>query len=152
MSTEMKEYLKYYIGCEAVFDNRKWLIDFYDVRQNIVRLRRTDDGYPKYNEVWPNEMKIVLRRLSSITEEEVQEIAKMEGLVNANAEKYKAWWQLQDDSYTIRICFWGEIELMKDGRICRLGKQFPITHYLLSRGFWLFGDEAFEKGLIIEKK
>lgn len=143
MSTDqVKDYLKYYIGqkCQLIEEG-----------EEAKKFTLTAYNFNYYRE-WHHLIKPELRRLSSITEEEVQQIAKMEGLVNVNAEKYKAWWQLQDDSYTIRICFWGEIELMKDGRICRLGKQFPITHYLLSRGFWLFGDEAFEKGLIIEKK
>lgn len=119
---EIKDYLKYYIGCEAVFDNRKWLIDFYDVRQNIVRLRRTDDGYPKYNEVWPNEMKLVLRRLSSMTEQE--------GIPLFGTDKY---WDV--------VCGEGDCKSFTPASF----------HYLLSRGFWLFGEEAFEKGLIINQ-
>lgn len=128
---EIKDYYKYYLGCEV---HAKEGTMTYTLRQlgddGNFALFKDKHG----NEMWlpPNEWKMCLRRLSSITEEEAKYIL---------------------DNYTFR-----EIPMpLKEKEFAveiakRLSEQMSVAHYLISRGFWLFGDRAFKTGLIIEKK
>lgn len=115
----IKEFIKYYIGCEVHSDQgtmtyRLWHIS-NDYRQILFKDRHG-------NEMWlpPEKWKLCLRKLSSITEEEKEQAFLSRGAGDGKGENNIA--------------------------------EAHEFHYLLSRGFWLFGDEAFDKGFIIEKQ
>lgn len=144
---EIKQFLKYYVGCEVlVDDNERGILmggDFipnsvgqiyYYIQTEEMRKNEHVDFSMPYNDHFDGESRIkpILRRLSSITEEEAKYIL---------------------DNYTFR-----EIPMpLKEKEFAveiakRLSEQMSVAHYLISRGFWLFGDRAFKTGLIIEKK
>lgn len=139
---EIKDVLKYYIGQPCQMINE----DDYTVKFTL-----TAYNYNYYKE-WHNDIKPILRRLSSITEEELTEIGKM-----------WTWYENMQVSSEIHfdIRHEGNHKMVYDALITANEEMddrmspiayFQAAHYLLSRGFWLWGDEAFETGLIIEKK
>ena len=95
------------------------------------------------------EMQLSLRRLDSMTEEEAIEVTKPVVVYGdlPNVRKYETW----KNPFGKIVVSWGnglrEKYVPQDETSFTVG-QFT---YLLSRGFWLFGDEAFEQGLIIDK-
>lgn len=139
----IKEFLKYYIGCEVHSDQgtmtyRLWHIS-NDYRQILFKDKHG-------NEMWlpPGKWKPCLRKLSSITEEEAIELARLvavsDEFINVKAIR------MADGDLIVQ---WKYDSYNATGEKVWSAEQF---HYLLSRGFWLFGDEAFDKGLIIEKQ
>lgn len=88
-----------------------------------------DSGERKW--VDPTECKLILRRLDSMTEAEAIEFT------------------IADDTYF----YPDDEERVKTAKNIIKGGEFnPAAFlYLLSRGFWLFGEEAFEEGLVIDK-
>lgn len=125
---EIKQYLNYYLGCD-------------------VLLCINVEGNPVYEKLTPKllfdetgthgedatDIKLILRRLEDITEEECIEMYNVEyNDSNPDAAKVRL------------VKHW-----INPLQICLTPKQL---HYLLQKGFWLFGNEAFDKGLIIDKK
>lgn len=67
----IKDYLPFYLGHEAVFDRQTWKIS--QVGQKYARLVRSGE-FHKYVDVHLEDVKPLLRKMESMTEEEWQEI------------------------------------------------------------------------------
>ncbi len=125
---DIKEYFKYYIGCECLYFN---LGTSYSPQKGKI-ISVMDDGmielsgYGIVKEQYFRYLKPILRRLWDISEEDAREC------------------------YAIgSIRLKGGVLQMKSGMNTLDANQF---HYLLTKGYWLFGDDAFDKGLVIDAK
>ncbi len=100
---------------------------------------------------------LVLKPLSSITDEDAIEVAKIEGLVNAKItgkNNYKI--ELSDDSYILLITYKGRIDLYKNTNHIAQDKTLEMFQYLQSKGYdlpnYLLGGKTLhEAGLAIYK-
>jgi hypothetical protein len=72
----IKDYLHLYLGCSAMFDNRIWKIN--KIGAGIVRLIRRDGSYGKWVECHYEDCQLILRPLSSMTEDEKKELDAIE--------------------------------------------------------------------------
>lgn len=148
---EIKDYLKYYIGCQMMYSSHhepqdeQYTLSFDNIKEAIAFGDRP-----------------ILRRLCSITEEEMRQLLIL-------------WFHPNEDIFLQTVA---EIQLHtkepqrhikhgegigytvkhKDGNNISSGTlsftrlNAAQFHYMIQQGFWLFDDEAFETGLIIEKK
>jgi hypothetical protein len=157
----IKDYLPYYIGCdiqitepsgfgESVFIEK--LISITDVTAGTNKFDYYFDGD---NEI---EFKPIIRKLSSMTEEDIdfsELIPNYKVAFNHFTGGYNVVIEDEDscDGFVVTIYPDGSMNcLCKDNR-----EEYPfeggeLFRKLLSKGFWLFGDNWFEEGLIIEKK
>jgi hypothetical protein len=128
---DIKEYLKYYIGCDVIVDGEekgKFVgaslvpnsVDqiYYNIHLYESYKDEDEDFMMPFNDDTSPDCRIkpILRRLENLTDKENKELGKAALNMFTNQISYNA-------------------------------DQF---HYLLSRGFWLFGDEAFTEGLVID--
>ncbi len=85
-----------------------------------------------------SQAKLICSRLSDMTEEDEKSIALMV------FPKATSW----EVDYGWRMT----VEAKGDGQTVTMENYSPdIFIFLLSKGYWLFGDEAFDKGLVIDK-
>jgi hypothetical protein len=143
---DIKPYLPYYIGQKAEATSLEGAVSKVTIDYQLLN---DWDG-------WHERIKPILRKLSSMTEEEAKEFFDLHKTaivtkVKANGPngvtvEYK-WIHDDPDIFTEDGYCYSEVG-------ARTAGQFTVdkTHYLLSKGFWLFGDDWFEEGLIIEKK
>lgn len=127
---KIKDYLKYYIGQQCQIADE-------DGKANKFIL--TAYNYNYYKE-WHSDIKPILRRLSSITEEEKLHIVEniTHSHIAFSASNAEILTLFEEDKYLNRSRV---MELLPE--------EF---HYLIYRGFWLWDESAFTTGLIIEKK
>lgn len=122
MKTDIKSVIHLYIGCDCEIQpfDIKYRAKFLGIDYPNVRVRTPGDlaSTEYHNE--RIKFKLIVRRLSSMTEEERSEYELLSPPYFSGDERMK-------------INAWG-------------------TAYLLSKGFWLFGDDAFDEGLVIEAK
>ena len=67
MNKDIKDYLHLYLGCEILFDNKLWILS--KVGGRVIKLTRTGK-FNKYVGARPVDVKLILRPLSDMTEEE----------------------------------------------------------------------------------
>ena len=133
------------------------------------------NGNQVHETKWDDECKLCVRRLDSMTEEE------MRGLLISmtppdmedapDAEDYDLEMFYNDGGNNVDadvavganctcICWEGQIAVRyngdidlfdEEGKRDRVVNQTAAFHYLLSRGFWMWGDDWFDEGLIIDK-
>lgn len=142
---ELTKIMHLYLGCEVKIDdyyhnlygnhnkayisgvsNGLYNIDFYERLANGVEMCITDE--PLMLSV--KEIKPILYSLSDLTEEHAKEFQNI-----TNCEKE-------------------DLDIFKGGtfHLSTINDWAFGVQYLLSKGYWLFGDEAFDKGDIIDKK
>lgn len=90
-------------------------------------------------------LRLRVRRLSDITEDDAW------GLVRTRSDLYVVIRDIKPFSHELRF----EFQYKSSARWRRGNQHYkdlsPVQFlYLLSKGFWLFGDEAFDEGLIID--
>lgn len=74
---ELKDCIHFYYGGQCLFDNKNWTINrIGQLYIRLHRLRPLEDmgGGDHYTEILLKDMKLVLRRLDSMTEEEKYEV------------------------------------------------------------------------------
>lgn len=125
MIDNIKEFLKYYIGCDFVSSGAPSTI-----------LQLTPRHYKRWSESSAMLIKPILSRLSDITEENAVEIYNL----------------IQPDfNYKVNNSY--KLEVIKGWNLSSKTRYTPeLVHYLINKQYWMFGDEAFEKGLVIDRK
>lgn len=133
---KIADYLHLYLGCPFVYGDG----DF--VREGWNGLKKSDNPteYP-LSVIWyessggykhffdATRVKPILKRLSDMTEEDMEEIW--------HAEEPNAILEMVSQSGT---------------KVRKVVLAPERIKFLLSKGYWLFGDEAFDNGLIIDAK
>lgn len=148
MSKDISQYLHYYLGqdCEITAPDR---IPY--------------EGMEKINLYWiervgrhGGKIKPVLRKLESMTEEEVRWY--FDSIKRPDDELDNFEWVTEQNGQPVDHPHW--IMWCKDQTWARHGYVLGGSeeryepkqlHYLLSRGFWLFGNDWFDEGYIIDK-
>lgn len=172
----IKDYLKYYIGCPAVNSwfpedhqeyNKGWVLTA--IQLNLPNPYKLET---KEEETWTDSVKPILRRIESLTEAEM--IGLLQSIVPSNmADKptrddyslemfYNDGGNLVDEDVAIGAnyscrCYEGQIAIRKNGDIDffdeegnreRVSNLPQSFHYLLSLGIDLFG--LIDAGLAID--
>jgi hypothetical protein len=117
-------YMKYYIGC---------IIEIYNLNAESYKRILTPERFSVNPSDWTN-IKPILRSLKSMTDEEKIEFCNIGRCDEKWSDKDKIWWL--------------NLSLINSKHIIISPEEF---HWLVKKGFWLFGNEYFEKGLIIQK-
>lgn len=139
-----------------------------------------DNGLDHFHEWYVEETKPILRRLDSMTESEAHELAficmdhdSFPKEDRVTREEVEAEIEATNDGglmvdldcavviYVSCRCYEGQLAIRTNGDLelwtdddkqgKAMSNQAKVFVYLLSKGFWIFGDQAFEDGLIIEK-
>lgn len=146
MEKKIEDYLHLYIGCFCKVDNRSHTHRLTGVK-NGAALFRSTNGMVAMNNVKP-----ILRPLADMTNGEIKEIGKIEGLANlGDIQKFgddcigavDDTYKLMFETSPLTIVY-----LKKNGADYTLAKPFEITQYLLSKHFDLFG--LIQAGLAID--
>jgi len=126
---DIKEFLHLYLGQRVIFNDAKHenQIDTLAYMNNLG-----DCGGHEY-EWQAKNCQPILKRLSDMSEDDAIDIYKSD--FDGNNSKYGE----QSNRY------------MKNYVYQNL-KDYKVVALLLKKGYWLFGDEAFESGLIIDSK
>lgn len=157
---DIKDYLPYYIGQEIATKEERYnspglkLIGICDMGCQL-----SDEAIKLTYYVNPEHCKLRLRPLSDMMDDEKRAIYKL-----IFGKEYKGEIQFYSDRTTLQEPRWllwqgvDRVGIQLNGQIwadCDLHpykfNQHEITHYLLKQGFWLFGDDWFKEGLIIDK-
>jgi len=134
-----EDVIHYYMGAEAEFDGRKGKITKVSIQNNnpLVRISWTSE-YNRYIDAWASEIKLLLRPLSSMTEEEAKDFILITHAVNreqikcAEARKNQLEFRI-DDTY-------GEIQWSQLSSL-----EFV---YLIQSGYDMF--QFISRGLAID--
>ena len=175
---ELKDYLHLYLGCEAQLFWRREddTLEFERVgtlesirpenkdTNGLVFKCKTDRGnFISYAYAF-NDVKLILRSLSDMTEEEAIEICKIYAPFPFTGNRLKHWavdrsnfkeYQYlkvynKNNQYEFQIdCKECCLEMYNDGELCESYNQAYYIKYLLSKHFDLFG--LIEAGLAIGK-
>lgn len=162
----MNDYLHYYIGQPCLTSDRLFKKPAEGtITGNLLQQSGFFDGGPA------GRVKLILRRLHSITKEEALELLNIlwyptskQKIMEVRPKQDRLW------SGTAYYFSWLEDELCMVLDIPRHGIRlrrwssayqevidipiyniFNATEYLLKKGFWLFGDEHFDSGEIIDE-
>lgn len=124
---DIREVLYLYLGNEVLCDDL-YIFKLTGILPSEVEPKRTiaivkNDKDVETSEFYIEEVKLILKRLSDMTEEDMKELN----------------WSAQELAHAVSQ------------------KRHPSFYntefiYLLKKGYWLFGDEAFDQGLIIDRK
>lgn len=172
---DVREYLHLYLGCDFRIESH-WLYQNLvgNIRHNLTYANLID------NQRGQVVIKPILRRLDSMTEEECRHLAwfNLDSEKHLDADSRVTTDEIDmhivhgdgglmvdaDAAIVMDVscrCFEGQVCVRTNGDIelwNDAGEKLPIerqaenVRWLLSKGFWLFGDEAFDKGLIIDSK
>lgn len=155
--TELKDCIHYYLGCEVEYEgivNGKELKAEMEANKHdvfylpkvekvigkktgfIKRIDQLVDGTRRYRigrrglqtHYNTKKFKLILRRLSDMTEEEMKECGNLD--YDFSGTELDVW-------------EWNSFNTLLSA------KQFD---WLIKKDFWLFGDEAFDNGIIIDAK
>ncbi len=93
----------------------------------------------------------ILKRLSDMTEEDAKEYFELPTtaeIIDVDRRESSVWFSYRDPKFAIEDgYFHSSVGISENDRLT--SDQFI---FLLKKGYWLFGDEAFDKGLIIDAK
>jgi hypothetical protein len=140
---EIKDFLPYYLNvADVIIDS---VTDQFKTHFGHAPGHKTQLGPMLYAIVLEGHIvvKPILRKLNSMTEEELLKSANILGTCT----------HLSDYAKIAQAK-----ELLTTNRLYNHQTNLPgiawirLTHYLTQQGIWLFGDEAFDNGLILEKK
>lgn len=134
---QLKDVIHYYLGQKFLFDNHEWRI--YRIDKQVTGKRYSANGGWRYVTCNINEIKLILRSLECLTDEEIKELI---GWDNLN-QKYL---DVSFEKCVNGIIVYYTIDASDD-----CGTTFPMNHkitfhtffpkewqYLLSKGFDLF--------------
>lgn len=149
-------YLHLYLGCRAVTSSTNYdrKIPGTLVNINIVKAQAEIKAYGGSYLCTINEVVPILNRLSDMTEEDhrwwFKSIANpkeqfdfAEWVTELNGHKCEPHWTL-----------WVKNGSIKHGYTVGINNHFKTEQFVwfLQNGYWIFSDEAFDKGLIIDAK
>lgn len=146
MSKDLSQYLHYYLGCECLVTVRG------DFSENWKPEQLTPNHLLPVEKSGLEAIKPILRKLESMAEEEAHEICKL-----AIDPKYHDKIQIfeiknQQIHFMDGTKWQGHgVEEFNDCYVHLKYLSATQFHYLLSRGFWLFGNDWFDEGYIIDK-
>lgn len=153
---DIREVLHLYLGCEVLAPspyNAKKLIQGFltgihgeygpEIQFIIDGNAEESPEYVEYNLVKP-----VLSRLSDMTEEDANRFLHNKGFKTYNwVNVVKVW------DHCIRYTFTYPSSSRKREDSVRFDSSSPNDMlWLIKNGYWIFGDEAFDQGLIIDAK
>lgn len=156
---DVKEYLHLYKGCEIKIEYDE---DHYAI--GVIAGYTESEAEPgkfiviteAFTEHYAEDVKLIVRRLDSMTEEEAKEFFNLhKTAIVYNIKPYKingvtVEYKWIHDDPTVRTedgyCY-SEVGASIEGSF-----TFDKMQWLLSKGFWLFDPSAFDKGLIIDSK
>jgi hypothetical protein len=145
MEKNIKDYLHLYLGCEVLFDNKKWILT--RVGGNYCDLVRNRERCS----VHPGDLKLLLRPLSDILNTEAFEVYKMYFNKDFVFDYSKDTGSANFIPARVRILAKDAIRIF-EGRDYETGdfmKVVSMIPYLLSKHFDLFG--LIDAGLAIDK-
>lgn len=170
----IKDYIHYYIGQKFIAEYKLYTMHRVDYHHSeVVRgIRISDAGFERWNEFAPNEIKLILRRLEDMTEEEaiaVHREATKTPFLPADKDEYDVTYikdkgdlcsiqvvDLRIPKIYTNINIEGDVltyvhEQNEEPKIVeRVSNQHHITHYLLKQGFDLWG--LIDAGLAVDAK
>lgn len=137
MTKNIVDYLPMYLGCEVLYKGEIHFlsgvsrpyktndktIPTFSVRPDKNGFRSTIYSLENFDDI-----RLILRRLYDMTEVELQECGNM-------------IYDFSDDP-ELNDHKWEEFQI---------GLAPEQFHWLIKKGFWLFGDDWFDEGLIIDK-
>lgn len=89
---QLKDIIHFYYGCRASFDNKQGTINgIYHLASNKrpqVRFVYNTGTYNRWVDVWVSDIKLLLRPLSSMTEEEAKDFILITHAVNREQIRY----------------------------------------------------------------
>lgn len=124
----IKEVIHFYLGCDIQHTNKNgtFILKLVVVDMQSGSCTCTHQVVDKHPATWSyslDDIKPIVRKLSDMTEKE-------------------RGYAVSPMAYGLKSMT-GDLQLLQAAH---------VTAYLLSRSFWLFGDEAFTEGLVIDKK
>lgn len=149
MKKDIKDYIHLYMGCECFeIIGTKRMNKALTVTPEIIRYALT--GTSIY--------KLSVRKLSSMTEEEYAYCGKF----GFGASRKEYWLQQFEQFENRPVEGQGKKSGIKnpETKKVKVREGLNLSHYtfapeaflyLLSKGFWLFGDDWFDEGLILDK-
>lgn len=139
MSKDIFEYLHYYIGQTAMHPGLK--------NPQAITGRWAQSMREKRIQVKP-----ILRKLESMEDKEAIELAKF--VTDPRYHKHIQIFQIKPNKIDFMDGTMWQGDGVEEYNDCEILFNYLSAaqfHYLLSRGFWLFGDDWFDEGLIIDK-
>jgi hypothetical protein len=149
---KLQDYIKYYIGCNAITTDDKELADLVGVSDDNAHLVHCRTG--SYGTCDVTGVKLLLRRLEDMTEEDLKEMIIMFSLIDlSNCQfEYDQYWVNAIRKGVVVDCLSIEMNGHIDMMRCSPGTnpQPETFHYLLSKHFDLFG--LIDAGLAVDQK
>jgi len=159
MDNNIKEVLHLYLGCEVMAPNpydEKELAKGYltgihgeygpEVQFIIDGNSEESPEYPNYENV-----KLCCRRLSSMSEEEAREAIKLNLGISDEVVVLEKIDQGKEMIYRYGFIYQTPPDTETSVYVPTIRCTSYEFAYLLSKGFWLFSPDAFDKGLIIDR-
>ena len=125
---KIEDYMHHYLGCEVLVSNKIETLVHVGLLGNDSQRFHTIQKYQSFTNEWKEDNKLILRTLSSMTQEERDIIDFEYGSGSGNLSDSL----MNEKLYQLRI-----------------EDTFEITRYLLSSGFDIFG--LIEAGVAIDK-
>lgn len=171
---EIKNYLKYYLGCKCVIGSNDTQHTLHAVDSDSGSIC-TGENKHSIGLWWKSSAcKPILRRIESLTEEEIYSLINImfpddiEERPSIDDYSFDSFYN--DDSTMVDgdvamganyscICYEGQIAITHDGTINMFGEDGEIQkmynlpkayNYLHSIGIWLYGQDAFIDGSVID--
>jgi hypothetical protein len=140
-----------YIGVTAVFNFGQQKL--FGVTKSMFEKQEPNKWIALFedeNEEYVEDCALLLKPLSAITDEEILEVAKIEGLANAkitDRNDYKI--EITDDTYIFLLNFKGEICLLKNKYVHEIAKPLAIYQFLQEKGYdlpsWHLGGKTLKE-------
>jgi hypothetical protein len=134
---ELSSYIHFYMGC-PIWDRVNKTI--YTVDYDFMHAR-----YDEEEDVFYNDLKLILRPLSAMTENEAIEVAKIiwgqPDSVKWRAELKKGYWDVKRKHHSKSITIdtdMGEVTYYEDNELADTHKHHFVTLWMLKQGFDLF--------------
>jgi hypothetical protein len=137
MQKEIKNYLPFYLGCKVFYGREIWefigINKPYKTNKDVfvsISIRPPNKGFRSMVSLCNlSDIKLILRPLSDITEEEAIDIWDIMNADGGNKKELSKYDVIeQGKSLVYSICYMANIVA-----------TFALTHYLLSKNFDIFG-------------
>lgn len=159
MSTEKKDisqYIHYYLGCECMVDGRKGTIEGVSTRNAGCSgdnpLIYFEDGDVSAGETDIEDVKPILYRLEDITEEDAIELVKLSAWKQYGEHPHGRVYTTYKNPFGQIVVSWGDG--LREKKVPASKEVFSPEefNFLIKKGYWLFGSDWFDEGLIIDRK
>lgn len=145
-------YLHLYLGCDVWYDGKILKLIRVDCESGISVLRINPDAHQTIHKP-NNEFKLICKRPSDMTDEDAVELCKLQTPDKRHADVEVHDISHTDIWYTDGSKWYGDgVEEVNDLHVHFDALNPAQFAYLLFKGYWLFGNEYFDKGLIIDAK